>query len=138
MQANFTDLYFDECGASFKIIRQWVVIDWCTSQTENINQTIKIQDSNGPSFACPNDTIIGTDVYSCTNAPYTVMLAAAVMDCSAWDYTIQVLDANGIDQTAAYVDGLILQVVVLPECTPSLLMTKATITASLQLWRYKR
>lgn len=109
MQANFTDLYFDECGASFKIIRQWVVIDWCTSQTENINQTIKIQDSNGPSFACPNDTIIGTDVYSCTNAPYTVMLAAAVMDCSAWEYTIQVLDANGIDQTAAYVDGLILQ-----------------------------
>jgi len=109
MQASFTDLYFAECGASFKIIRQWLVIDWCTSATQTINQTIKVKDSGGPVYNCPSDTVIGTQVYSCTNESFTAVFMEEVEDCSTWTYDIRVFDDNDIDQSAAYVQGMNLQ-----------------------------
>ncbi len=109
IEANFSDLVFDQCGAGFKIARQWLVIDWCTSENFTINQIIKIEDATPPIYECPSDTVIGTDAYQCINVPFQAMFMEEVVECSEWDYEISIMDDNGIDQTAAYVNGLMIE-----------------------------
>ncbi len=49
------------CDYSIKIIREWIVIDWCTNVERSDIQTIKIEDTIGPTITCPDDKTFGTD-----------------------------------------------------------------------------
>ncbi|MBK9108194.1 MAG: HYR domain-containing protein [Saprospiraceae bacterium] len=50
----------------FKIIRQWTVLDWCTSEIGGVNQIIKVADKEGPDVLYPDTVIVNMDVWTCT------------------------------------------------------------------------
>lgn len=99
INAVYTDQKLVICESSFKIIRKWTILDWCTGQIIEHNQIIKVLDKNGPVVTCAPDFAAGvyTNPYTCL-AEYTVPAPTVIYDCSGWDYTIAYLlaEANGL------------------------------------------
>lgn len=102
IQFHYTDIVFDNCGASFKVLRQWFVIDWCTGMEETDNQIIKIVDDRPPVVTCTPDTPIGgggfgfiitTDPGRCTGT-WNVEPPIEIFDCSETTYEVAYLLAN--------------------------------------------
>ena len=50
LESTYNDIYFEECGGGFKIVRNWFIIDWCTTNNISYNQIIKVLDSTPPAF----------------------------------------------------------------------------------------
>lgn len=98
IQFYYTDVVFDLCGASVKVLRQWVVIDWCTGEEITDNQIIKIVDNQPPVCTSQPDFIdmIGTDPGLCTGT-YEVPAPIIIFECSDWDYIVgyKLRDENG-------------------------------------------
>lgn len=54
---DYVDYKIGVCESSYKIIREWLIADWCTNTQIYCNQTIKVVDEVGPQVSCPpNDT----------------------------------------------------------------------------------
>jgi len=70
IDVNYTDQTVDLChgGQSYKIIRTWTLIDWCTNEMRMGEQLIEVIDTIPPVFNCPNDITISTSMYTCTAA----------------------------------------------------------------------
>ncbi len=55
------------CENSFKIYRQWTVLDWCSGLSLEQTQLIEIIDDVPPILVCPKDLTVGTVVdFSCS------------------------------------------------------------------------
>lgn len=85
--------------ACYKILRKWVVIDWCqynpNSQTQTgywtYTQIIKVHDFDSPVLTCPGDTIY-VDNLNADCSPVNVTIDPIIADdCSPYlNYTIKV------------------------------------------------
>lgn len=106
IQIYYEDVTFDLCGPSFKVFRQWTIIDWCSGEEKVCAQTIKLLDNFAPlinvlqpysSPICfyqagemgtlgspkPSAAIIGTEANSCIGKPWTVATPSTLTDaCS--------------------------------------------------------
>lgn len=82
LEATFDDVSFEQCGNGMKVLREWWVIDWCTSESRNHNQVIKVLDSTPPDFTCPEDMTIQTDPYSCLSQSFLIPEELDINDCS--------------------------------------------------------
>lgn len=82
LNATFTDTRLDICENSFKVLRRWVVLDWCTGRLREDIQIIKVVDKNGPIVAAPDEVTISADPYTCT-ATYEVPPPIVIFDCSS-------------------------------------------------------
>ncbi len=90
IQYYYTDVVFDLCGASLKVVRQWVIIDWCTGAERTNFQTIKIVDDVAPVCAGTGDSQfinIPTDEGVCTGT-FDVPPPTVVFECSSWTYNV--------------------------------------------------
>ncbi len=89
IQIYYTDIIFDICGASIKVLRQWVVVDWCTGQEATFNQIIKVLDTAAPICTSVEDfiNIIYTDEGLCTGT-YEVPAPIIIFECSDYSYTV--------------------------------------------------
>jgi len=89
IQFYYTDVIFDVCGAGQKVLRQWVVIDWCTGEEMTDNQIIKVIDNMPPVCTAQPDFVdnIPTDNGLCTGT-YLVPPPIVTSECSEWDYTV--------------------------------------------------
>jgi len=98
IQVYYTDIIFDLCGASLKVLRQWVVIDWCTGEEITHNQIIKILDDKAPLCSAVADfmTEITTDEGLCTGT-FTVPKPIVQFECSDFSYIVgyKLRDENG-------------------------------------------
>lgn len=65
------DTKLDVCAKSYKLLREWKVIEWCNNEVIEHTQIIKVEDKRGPSIDCPADMTISTDPLDC-HADYTV------------------------------------------------------------------
>ncbi len=70
IRATFQDTRINICsnGSSegcYKILRHWVMLDWCTGGVRNFDQTIKVEDTEGPTIADIADITISTDPWRC-------------------------------------------------------------------------
>jgi len=109
IEATYTDVYFEECGAGFKVVRQWFVIDWCTTNSLNHNQIIKILDQEGPTFSCPEDMTISTEGYDCVSEAITLSSDLEVVDCSdEYSFSYEVYNEVGEDLTIDHIDDDVL------------------------------
>ncbi len=104
IDATYTDVEFDECGSGFKVVRQWFVIDWCTTESFNENQIIKILDQAGPIFECPEDLTLSSQAYDCASVSHPLVFAENVYDCSAYNYSFKILTLDDVDITSEYID----------------------------------
>jgi hypothetical protein len=108
VNATFTDQKIQICANSFKVLREWTVLNWCSGEIEKDFQVIKVVDNEGPVVTCPEDKtspydpnvkvadILSSDPYTCT-ASWNVIAPVVIFDCGVTTYTIDYLlaDANG-------------------------------------------
>lgn len=98
IQVYYTDVIFELCGVSLKVLRKWVVIDWCTGQEITHNQIIKILDDKAPLCSAVADfmTEITTDEGVCTGT-FTVPQPTVQFECSDYSYIVgyKLRDENG-------------------------------------------
>lgn len=89
LDVNYTDQIFNTAPpACFKIVRKWVVRDWCT-YNPNVpgvgiwekNQVIEINDKNAPVLSIPADITVGTTSTTACVANVVVPSATA-SDCN--------------------------------------------------------
>lgn len=83
---SYSDTEHDICGGGVKILRAWQAVDWCTAETRNMNQIIKIEDDQAPILSCPQDMTASTDPYDCASSWITLPDPVSVVDCS--NYTL--------------------------------------------------
>ncbi|MEZ4949102.1 MAG: hypothetical protein R2784_06915 [Saprospiraceae bacterium] len=70
---SFTDEVIDVCPTSYKVLRHWTVIDWCTGERRTHTQLIKVLDTCPPVIECPrtrdnDDDALLVPVYTPANA----------------------------------------------------------------------
>ena len=98
IQTYYTDVVFDICGASIKVLRTWVVIDWCTGEEATENQIIKIIDDQAPICTSVPDFMneIPTDEGLCTGT-FEVPAPIVIFECSDYSYVVgyKLKDENG-------------------------------------------
>ncbi len=72
MDTYYSDVSFQNCGSTFKVLRTWTVHDWCRSEQTNTIQTIEIKDSIAPIITCPDDMTIGINSFNCQSSPTNI------------------------------------------------------------------
>jgi hypothetical protein len=94
LNATFEDQVLDICESSFKVLRRWTILDWCSGEVEEDFQIIKVVDNEGPIITCPLDfPQLSADPYDCT-ADWLVDDPLVVFDCSGTTYTVGYLLAD--------------------------------------------
>ena len=71
ISTSYVDTKTTSCGTTYKIIRKWTAIDWCTSQIVQQTQVIKVTDTTPPVITKGAiKVVISTDVNSCKRNVY--------------------------------------------------------------------
>ncbi len=107
---TFTDLTLDGCGATFAIVRTWVVLDWCSGQVivSDINgddnvQLIRVKDFTPPLITMPPFTIganvTGNYPGGCTAVNF---IPPATVSDNCHSFTFKILTPVG---EANYING---------------------------------
>lgn len=85
---DYYDYRIGVCDGSYKIVREWVIADWCEGRSIIVDQVIKVLDQE-VIVLCPPFKTISTNPFSCfgeTNLDEPIVFD----DCSAWDYKVLV------------------------------------------------
>ncbi len=101
LNATFSDQIITICASSFKVLRTFTVLDWCTGEVVEEYQIIKIIDEQPPLVsAIPDDLYeANSDPYTCT-AVFPVPPPIVIFECSTWTYDIAyALAINGMAPT---------------------------------------
>lgn len=110
---TYTDLRLNVCQGSYKILREWLIADWCTGTTATCTQIIKILDKRGPLLVCASRQTVSTAINSCEGWADIKVPTILAGECSSvtWD----VLVKRGVEDTtvrptsiAAVRDGITL------------------------------
>ena len=102
LTGGYSDQIFDICDASFKVLRTFTILDWCTNEIVENVQIIKIKDDQAPVITPieDNDEAAYTSFYACT-ADYAVPAPEVTFDCSSWTYEIgYATPVNGMDPSS--------------------------------------
>ncbi|HRI59222.1 MAG TPA: proprotein convertase P-domain-containing protein, partial [Saprospiraceae bacterium] len=62
---TYTDDVIEVCDGTYKIFREWKILNWCTGDKIFETQVIKVLDEDGPSISCPANLTVSTDPFSC-------------------------------------------------------------------------
>jgi hypothetical protein len=93
--------------ACYKILRKWIVIDWCRYNPNNPSaggswehvQVIKVQDNTPPTLTCPGNTVVSSTDLNCAFG-YVTLDAATATDCSnqfKWTTKVDYYSNGSID-----------------------------------------
>jgi len=86
-----SDLIFPTCGNTFKIVRNWTVIDWCNSSAPKVfNQVIKVVDDNVNLNSNPNIGPLDAESGLCDISVDLPFPTVSANECNSWTYTISV------------------------------------------------
>jgi Secretion system C-terminal sorting domain len=81
--ASYQDQITASCGTTYKVLRKWTVIDWCTSQVIQHTQVVKIVDTQSPIIGTlPTNVTISTDGNTCKKAVYIPTNPTITDNCS--------------------------------------------------------
>ena len=72
----------DICDGSYKMLRKYILVDWCDNSILEYTQIIKILDTTAPSITCPADLTISTNSSDCLGA-VQLPTASATDACSS-------------------------------------------------------
>ncbi len=63
---TYEDIVIPICEASYKVLRTWTVVDWCTGEIkDDCVQIIKVMDNTPPVINCPDEINASTTNNSC-------------------------------------------------------------------------
>jgi hypothetical protein len=87
MAVTYSDQTIPLCQASYKILRTWTVVNWCTSTILTHTQIIAVKDTTPPTLTCPADLTAGTT--SATQCKATVILPpVGISDNCSTSFTV--------------------------------------------------
>lgn len=105
MTYTYDDLELPSCGSSYKIIRTWTLVNWCTGTTKKYTQLIKVEDTTPPELAV-DDITIYTNEFDCMAG--FIMPDSLIDDCSgvaqAWYTYRKISGVNQQDTTIITID----------------------------------
>lgn len=88
------------CNGTYKIVRTWEILDWCTKEIYECKQVIKVGDDEPPVVKCeevdsdydghPDLRTYSTGPYDCT-AAFHVPMPKVSDNCSQWEVLTEVL-----------------------------------------------
>jgi len=85
--ASYSDLKIVVCEKTFKVIRRWQIVDWCSRENFEYSQLIKVVDDEAPEFDLPEDYTVGMTPWSCGSFG-KILPPFNVTDCSSWTYDV--------------------------------------------------
>ncbi|MCB0633434.1 MAG: tandem-95 repeat protein, partial [Lewinella sp.] len=99
--ASYTDgSRIEVCEGTYKIVRTWEILDWCSKEIIECKQIIKVGDSEGPTVQCeevdfdndgyPDLPAYSTGPYDCT-AAFHVPLPVVKDNCSSWEVLTEII-----------------------------------------------
>jgi hypothetical protein len=109
IQYYYEDMVFHICGNSRKIVRHWLILDWCTGEDYVYDQLIIIEDDAGPIVTAVRDTLYyPTLPGECYGTAYPIPAPIVLFDCSAYSYTIsyKLRDESGQPALNAITDNV--------------------------------
>ena len=114
LNATFHDQRIDICENSFKVLRSWTALDWCTSDIIDTFQIIKVLDTRPPELEEIPDVTIESEPYHCS-ADWRVTHPTVVegSECGTTTYTVEYLlaDNNGdAPENGLYTDANVVTV----------------------------
>lgn len=95
MSVSYTDQTLQLCENSFKILRNWVVVSWCTGQIANDLQIIAVMDNEAPTVQCPPAMEVGTNSSQSCTASF-ILPAATIHDNCSSTFTVTMNTPNGV------------------------------------------
>ena len=113
---TFTDTKIDlarkDCNAGlvgcFKVLREWVAVDWCTNKVRRMNQLIKVMDKKGPEIIYPDTVSVAMLEYECKGR-YDLPLPWLADNCSEQvDYSLEIEtgEVSGSSSTGYIISNL--------------------------------
>ncbi len=94
INVGYSDNIIDICDGTYKIVRSWTILEWCTSTIRNDIQIIKVADDDGPVLAC--QTVINVGTTSSSTCTASVLLpAATVSDLCSGIAQVQIFTQYG-------------------------------------------
>jgi hypothetical protein len=87
---TYSDIKLKVCEGTYKILREWIVADWCTGRQTTCIQIIKVIDDRAPIFACANNITISTLASSCEGEAI-IAVPTVFQECSSvtWDVKVK-------------------------------------------------
>ena len=67
---------------SYKVVRTFTILDWCTGEIINPTQILKVEDNTAPDLSAIADMTVSTDIWGC-GATINLPVAAATDNCTA-------------------------------------------------------
>jgi len=99
IEMTYKDTRIDICTGSYKIIREWLLIDWCQNgQPKTFNQIIKVTDERPPITTCRIEDCFQvpiTDAYSCT-VDFDVPAPIVLNECGGYTWSVSYLPASQV------------------------------------------
>ncbi|MBK9108192.1 MAG: hypothetical protein IPM92_07345 [Saprospiraceae bacterium] len=86
---TFTDIRLNVCPGTFKILREWIVADWCTGRQTTCIQVIKVEDQNGPQIVCGDNITISTLPNTCEGEAI-LNIPTVFTECSTVSWVVKV------------------------------------------------
>ena len=94
INVGYSDNIIDICDGTYKIVRSWTILEWCTSTVRNDIQIIKVADDDGPALTCQAVINVGTtSSNSCTAS--ALLPAAQVSDLCSGIAQVQIFSQYG-------------------------------------------
>ena len=94
MAYDHDDLVISLCENSYKILRTWTVVYWCTGAILNHTQVIAVKDKTAPNLSCPLPFTVGTTSSSQCKASVIMPTIAITDNCSS-NFTVTMNTPNG-------------------------------------------
>ncbi|MFQ5446889.1 MAG: cohesin domain-containing protein, partial [Saprospiraceae bacterium] len=86
MSVSHDDQTISVCENSFTILRNWVVVAWCTGTVLSNMQIIAVKDKTAPVLTCPEDLTVGTNSSTLCEATVALPQVGISDDCSTSFY----------------------------------------------------
>jgi len=81
IQCSHVDQIINVCSGSYKVLRRWICLDWCTGISDTRIQIIKVEDKTPPNVLAPVDRTVSTDPNGCL--ANVVLMPAQITDACA-------------------------------------------------------
>ena len=89
IQFLYEDLEIPICGYNRKIVRHWIILDWCTGHQKACDQILTFNDERPPVFHLPPDTIVYySDEEHCYGTAFPLPEPTVDFECSDWEYEV--------------------------------------------------
>ncbi len=88
---TYNDITIKACEGTFKILREWIIADWCTATQKTCIQLIKVADSEAPILSgAPNMTVStgGADCTGYADVPVPTIIQECNPNSITWEVRV--------------------------------------------------